>query len=62
MEKIPVVKVGGSVEEAIKGEYSLDVAAILKEAWQITLKSRMAINLGLLTCLILPPHLVNIHL
>lgn len=53
MEKDPVVKVGGSVEEAVQGQYSLDVAAILKEAWQITLKSRMAINLGLLTCLII---------
>ncbi len=53
MEKDPVVKVGGSVEEAIQGQYSLDVVAILKEAWQITLKSRMAINLGLLTCLII---------
>ncbi len=51
MEEQPVLKVGGSVEEAIKGEYSLDVAAILKEAWQITLKSRMAINLGLVICL-----------
>ena len=51
VEEQPVVKVGGSVEQAIKGEYSLDVAAILKEAWQITLKSRMAINLGLLMCL-----------
>ena len=53
MEKLPVVKVGGSVEEAVKGEYSLDVAAILKEGWQLTLKSRMSINLGLLTCLII---------
>ena len=48
-----MVKVGGSVEQAIKGEYTLDVAAILNEAWQITLKSRMAINLGLLFCLLL---------
>tara|TARA_R110000737_G_scaffold221796_1_gene237158 strand:+ start:3594 stop:4382 length:789 start_codon:yes stop_codon:yes gene_type:complete len=53
VEKLPVVKVGGSVEEAVKGEYTLDVAAILKEAWQITLKSRMAINIGLITCLII---------
>ncbi len=53
VEKLPVVKVGGSVEEAVKGEYSLDVVAILKEAWQLTLKSRMSINLGLLTCLVI---------
>jgi hypothetical protein len=53
VEEHPVVKVGGSIEEAVKGDYSLDVAAILKEAWQITLKSRLAINLGLFTCLII---------
>jgi hypothetical protein len=53
VEEHPVVKVGGSIEEAVKGEYSLDVAAILKEAWQLTLKSRLAINVGLFTCLIL---------
>tara|TARA_B110000211_G_scaffold52355_1_gene57766 strand:+ start:7127 stop:7915 length:789 start_codon:yes stop_codon:yes gene_type:complete len=53
VEKLPVIKVGGSVEEAVKGEYSLDVVAILKEAWQLTLKSRMSINLGLLTCLVI---------
>jgi hypothetical protein len=53
VEKDPVVKIGGSVEEAVKGAYSLDVAAILKEAWQITLKSRLAINVGLIICLII---------
>lgn len=53
MEKLPVVKVGGSIESAIKGEYSLDVSAILKEAWQITLNSRMSINLGLFICLLI---------
>ncbi|MGB1262610.1 MAG: hypothetical protein ACPG52_06865 [Cognaticolwellia sp.] len=53
MEKHPVVKVGGSIEQAVKGEYTLDVAAILKEAWQITLKSRVAINVGLLFCLLI---------
>ncbi|SEL46856.1 hypothetical protein SAMN05216262_11198 [Colwellia chukchiensis] len=53
VEKNSVVKIGGSVDEAVKGEYSLDVKAILKEAWQITLKSRMAINLGLLACLLI---------
>ncbi|WP_085299665.1 hypothetical protein [Cognaticolwellia mytili] len=51
MEKLPIMKVGGSIDTAIKGEYNLDVVAILKEAWQITLKSRMAINLGLFFCL-----------
>jgi hypothetical protein len=53
VEKLPMVNVGGSVDTAIKGEYTLDVAAILKEAWQVTLKSRMSINLGLFICLLI---------
>lgn len=53
MEKLPVVKVGGSIDEAIKGDYSLNVAEILKEAWQLTLKSRLSINVGLFICLII---------
>ena len=48
MEKFPVVNVGGSIEEALKGNYSLDVRAILEEAWQLTNKSRVSIVLGLL--------------
>lgn len=53
MEKLPVVKVGGSIESATKGEYSLNIEAILKEAWQITLKSRLSINVGLVICLLI---------
>lgn len=52
MEKQSVVQVGGSVETAIKGEYNLDVVAIAKEAWQLTLASRLSINLGLFFCLV----------
>jgi len=47
-EKISIIQVGGSVERAAKGDYHLDVKSILTEAWQLTLKSRLAINLGLL--------------
>jgi hypothetical protein len=43
-----IVSVGGSVERAVKGEYSIDVKAILTEAWQKTLQSRMSINIALL--------------
>jgi len=53
VEKLPVVKVGGSIENATKGEYSLDVREILKEAWQLTLKSRLSINVGLFICLLI---------
>lgn len=44
--------IGGSVERAVKGEYSIDVKAILTEAWQLTLKSRMSINLALFLVLV----------
>ncbi len=47
-----IVSIGGSVEQAVKGEYSLDVKAVLFEAWQQTLKSRISINLGLFFVLI----------
>lgn len=50
-EKDPVIKVGGSLEQAKKGEYNLNVSAILNEAWQSTLKSRTAIMLGFIICL-----------
>ncbi|MGL1956745.1 MAG: hypothetical protein OCD00_05450 [Colwellia sp.] len=47
-EKNSIVQIGGSVERALQGDYHIDVKAILTEAWQLTLKSRVAINLGLL--------------
>ncbi|PKG81663.1 hypothetical protein CXF85_16950 [Colwellia sp. 75C3] len=51
-EKNIIVSIGGSVEGAVKGEYSIDVKAVLSEAWQHTVKSRMSINLALLFVLI----------
>ncbi|TYK64270.1 hypothetical protein [Colwellia echini] len=47
-EKNIIVSVGGNVETAVKGEYSVDVKSVLSEAWQLTLNSRMSINLGLI--------------
>lgn len=52
-EKITIVQVGGNIENALKGDYKIDVKAILTESWQQTLKSRLAINLGLLFSLVL---------
>jgi len=52
-EKISIVQVGGNIESALKGDYQIDVKAILTESWQKTLKSRAAINLGLLFSLLL---------
>lgn len=40
--------VGGSVEKAMRGEYTIDVKAILVEAWQKTLRARMSINVALI--------------
>jgi len=51
-EENRIVSMGGSVERAVKGEYSIDVKAVLTEAWQQTLKSRMSINLGLFLVLV----------
>lgn len=48
MEERSVLQVGGSLEKAVKGEYSIDVKAVLNEAWTNTSKSRIAINVGLL--------------
>jgi len=52
-EKITIVQVGGNIESALKGDYQIDVKAILTESWQQTLKSRLAINVGLLFSLVL---------
>lgn len=50
-EKNTVISIGGDVERAMKGEYNIDVKAILNEAWLITVKSRMSINIALLAIL-----------
>lgn len=53
MEKHPTVHVGGDIESALKGDYKINILAILKEAWQLTLTSRKELNLGLLYVLML---------
>ncbi|TWX57754.1 hypothetical protein [Colwellia hornerae] len=53
MDEKKVVQIGGSIEKSLQGEYTIDVPSVLKEAWQLTLRSRIAINLGLLFTLIL---------
>lgn len=52
-EKISVVQVGGSIEQAVKGDYAIDTKQVLSQAWQQTLKARVSINLGLGFSLIL---------
>jgi len=51
-EKKIILSIGGSVERAVKGEYSINVKAILTEAWQYTLQSRISINLSLFLVLV----------
>ena len=50
-EKKSIIHIGGTVEKALKGDYTIDVKAILVEAWQYTLRARVAINLGIVFCL-----------
>ena len=47
MEKEPVTHIGGNLASALKGDYKLNVALILKEAWELTQLSRKTINLSL---------------
>jgi len=53
VEEKKLVQIGGSIEKALQGQYSIDVPSVLKEAWQLTLRSRISINLGLLFTLVL---------
>ena len=47
MDKDSIVQIGGDVESALKGQYQLDVKAVLEEAWRLTQHSRGPINGGL---------------
>ena len=48
MEKHPIIHVGGNMESALKGDYKINVQAILKEAWALTAIHRQTINLSLM--------------
>jgi hypothetical protein len=47
------VQIGGSIEKSVQGQYTIDISSVFKEAWQLTLQSRISINLGLLFTLFL---------
>ncbi|GAA5137354.1 hypothetical protein [Thalassotalea piscium] len=53
MEKDALIQVGGDIEESLKGNYTINVKAIINEAWALTKQSRVSINLGVLFCLFL---------
>ncbi|MDN3651399.1 hypothetical protein QWY77_01185 [Thalassotalea ponticola] len=48
-----IIHVGSSIEKAEKGEYHLDVSAILKEGWLITKKHNTPILAGLLLVMLI---------
>ena len=53
MEKDVFIEVGGNLEESLKGNYKINAKDVLTEAWSLSKKSRVSINLGLLFCLFL---------
>ncbi|MGB0938461.1 MAG: hypothetical protein ACPGTQ_13455 [Colwellia sp.] len=50
--KVSVNQIGGSVENALKGNYTINVKAIMREAWQSTQQSRVSINIAVFLTLI----------
>lgn len=50
MEKNETVNVGGNIEDAVLGKYSIDIKSVLQEAWDLTKQSRLSIVLGILIC------------
>ncbi len=52
-EKIKVVNVGGTIEQALAGKYQINIQAVLSEAWDNIKSSRLSINLSLLFVLVL---------
>jgi hypothetical protein len=53
VDKKTIIHVGGSIEQAIKGQYQLNIKAIFTEAWQLTLQRRRVINSALLIIFLL---------
>jgi hypothetical protein len=51
-KNMSIVEVGGSVESALKGDYTIDVKAIMSEAWKSTLQARTSINVAVLVTLL----------
>ena len=53
VEKDPIIHVGGSIDSAVKGQYTINVKDILTQAWQQTISSRSSINSGLAMSLVI---------
>ena len=48
MTEEKIVNVGGNIEDALIGNYRINIKETLTEAWEITVLSRRSINIGLL--------------
>ncbi|MDO7085802.1 hypothetical protein WNY51_04915 [Pseudocolwellia sp. AS88] len=53
MENNQMVNVGGNIESAVQGQYSIDIRSVLQEAWTLTKISRLSIVIGALICMFL---------
>ncbi|WP_426357647.1 hypothetical protein ACPUVO_14455 [Pseudocolwellia sp. HL-MZ19] len=53
MENNQMINVGGNIESAVQGQYSIDIRAVLQEAWALTKISRLSIVIGALICMFL---------
>jgi hypothetical protein len=53
VEKNKIINVGGNIESAVQGQYSIDVKTVLQEAWSLTKHSRLPIIVGTLMCTVL---------
>ncbi|WP_077342304.1 hypothetical protein [Pseudocolwellia agarivorans] len=60
MEKNQMINVGGNVESAKQGQYSIDIKSVLQEAWSITSQSRLPIIVGILICTVISLFIVFI--
>ncbi len=55
-----MINVGGNVESAKQGQYSIDIKSVLQEAWSITSQSRLPIIVGILICTVISLFIVFI--
>lgn len=60
MENNKLINVGGNIESAEQGQYSIDIKLVLQEAWSLTHKSRLPIIAGALICTVITLFIVFI--
>jgi len=53
VDKNQIFNVGGTVEKAVVGDYSINIKQVLTEAWTKTQQSRISINIGILVSLMI---------